>query len=52
MISGYFMGRSALMQHPFQPMRFVCRRLYRLLPALLCMIALVSAGMLWWSTAE
>ena len=47
-ISGYFMGRSALMQHPFQPMRFVCRRLYRLLPALLCMIALVSAGMLWW----
>ena len=47
-ISGYFMGRSALMQHPFQPVRFVCRRLYRLLPALLCMIALVSAGMLWW----
>ncbi|WEQ52446.1 acyltransferase [Komagataeibacter oboediens] len=47
-ISGYFMGRSALMQHPFQPVRFVCRRLYRLLPALLCMVALVSAGMLWW----
>ncbi|WP_323368357.1 acyltransferase family protein [Komagataeibacter medellinensis] len=47
-ISGYFMGRSALMQHPFQPVRFVCRRLYRLLPALVCMIALVSAGMLWW----
>ncbi|QHC36400.1 acyltransferase [Komagataeibacter xylinus] len=47
-ISGYFMGRSALMQHPFQPLRFVCRRLYRLLPALVCMIGLVSAGMLWW----
>lgn len=47
-ISGYFMGRSALMQHPFQPVRFVCRRLYRLLPALLCMIAAISAGMLWW----
>ncbi|WP_395369473.1 acyltransferase family protein [Komagataeibacter diospyri] len=47
-ISGYFMGRSALMQHPFQPVRFVCRRLYRLLPALLCMIAVTSAGMLWW----
>ncbi|GBQ27617.1 acyltransferase [Gluconacetobacter azotocaptans] len=47
-ISGYFMGRSALMQHPFKPVNFVCRRLYRLLPALLCMIALVSAGMLWW----
>ncbi|MBB2201568.1 acyltransferase family protein [Gluconacetobacter tumulisoli] len=47
-ISGYFMGRSALMQHPFKPVNFVCRRLYRLLPALLCMIMLVSAGMLWW----
>lgn len=47
-ISGYFMGRSALMQQPFQPARFVCRRLYRLLPALFCMIAIVSASMLWW----
>lgn len=47
-ISGYFMGRSALMQDPFQPARFVCRRLYRLLPALLCMVAVISAGMLWW----
>ncbi|MCE2578802.1 acyltransferase family protein [Gluconacetobacter entanii] len=47
-ISGYFMGRSALMQDPFQPARFACRRLYRLLPALLCMVAVISAGMLWW----
>ncbi|MCE2566103.1 acyltransferase [Komagataeibacter sp. FNDCF1] len=47
-ISGYLMGRSALMQHPFQPVRFVCRRLYRLLPALTVMIAVVSASMLWW----
>lgn len=47
-ISGYFMGRSAFMQHPFQPERFVLRRLYRLVPALLVMICAVSAGMLWW----
>ena len=47
-ISGYFIGRSALVQQPFQPMRFVSRRLYRLLPALFCMVAVVSASMLWW----
>lgn len=47
-ISGYFIGHSALVTQPFQPMRFICRRLYRLLPALLCMIAAISAGMLWW----
>ncbi|QEO16373.1 acyltransferase family protein [Acetobacter vaccinii] len=47
-ISGYFMGRSAFMQQPFRPERFVWRRLYRLLPALVCMVVLVSAGMLWW----
>ncbi|MBS0966262.1 MAG: acyltransferase [Acetobacter okinawensis] len=47
-ISGYFMGRSAFMQHPFRPERFVLRRLYRLVPALLVMILLVSASMLWW----
>lgn len=47
-ISGYFMGRSAFMQHPFQAERFVFRRLYRLLPALLGMVAIVSAAMLWW----
>jgi peptidoglycan/LPS O-acetylase OafA/YrhL len=47
-ISGYFMGRSALMQSPFKPLNFVCRRLYRLLPALFCMIAVVCAAMLWW----
>ncbi|MCW4581606.1 acyltransferase family protein [Gluconacetobacter entanii] len=34
-VSGYFMGRSALMQDSFQP-------------ALLCMVAAISAGMLWW----
>jgi peptidoglycan/LPS O-acetylase OafA/YrhL len=47
-ISGYFMGRSAFMQHPFRPERFVLRRLYRLVPALLVMISAVSAAMLWW----
>ncbi|WP_025812529.1 acyltransferase family protein [Komagataeibacter kakiaceti] len=47
-ISGYFIGRSALIQQPFQPMRFISRRLYRLLPALFCMVAAISAGMLWW----
>ncbi|MCI1394126.1 MAG: acyltransferase [Acetobacter peroxydans] len=47
-ISGYFMGRSAFMQHPFRPERFVLRRLYRLVPALLVMISVVSAAMLWW----
>ncbi|MFT8781805.1 MAG: acyltransferase [Acetobacter syzygii] len=47
-ISGYFMGRSAFMQHPFRPERFVLRRLYRLVPALLVMILLVCASMLWW----
>lgn len=47
-ISGYFMGRSAFMQHPFRPERFVLRRLYRLVPALLVMVSAVSAGMLWW----
>lgn len=47
-ISGYFMGRSAFMQHPFRPERFVLRRLYRLVPALLVMILIVSASMLWW----
>ncbi|WP_230975807.1 acyltransferase family protein [Acetobacter garciniae] len=47
-ISGYFMGRSAFMQHPFRPERFVWRRLYRLVPALLVMIVVVCASMLWW----
>lgn len=47
-ISGYFMGRSAFMQHPFLPERFVLRRLYRLVPALLVMILTVSGCMLWW----
>ncbi|MFS3134707.1 acyltransferase family protein [Gluconacetobacter sacchari] len=47
-ISGYFMGRSALLQSPFRPVHFMCRRLYRLLPALLCMIVAVCAAMMWW----
>ncbi|WP_338030206.1 acyltransferase family protein [Gluconacetobacter tumulicola] len=47
-ISGYFMGRSALFQVPFRPVDFICRRVYRLLPALLGMIVVVSAAMLWW----
>ncbi|MFT9015600.1 MAG: acyltransferase [Acetobacter sp.] len=47
-ISGYFMGRSAFMQHPFRAERFVWRRLYRLVPALLVMIIVVCASMLWW----
>ncbi|MFT8776085.1 MAG: acyltransferase [Gluconacetobacter liquefaciens] len=51
-ISGYFMGRSALLQSPFRPVNFVCRRLYRLLPALLCMIVVVCSGMLWWVLAS
>ncbi|GAA4486361.1 acyltransferase family protein [Gluconacetobacter asukensis] len=51
-ISGYFMGRSALLQSPFRPVNFVCRRLYRLLPALLCMIVAVCAAMLWWVLAS
>ncbi|MFW7266596.1 acyltransferase family protein [Gluconacetobacter sp. Hr-1-5] len=51
-ISGYFMGRSALLQSPFRPVNFVCRRLYRLLPALLFMIVAVCAGMLWWVLAS
>ena len=46
-ISGYFMGRSAFMQHPFRPERFVLRRLFRLVPALLGMVSAVSAGLVW-----
>lgn len=47
-ISGYFMGRSAFIQYPFNAERFILHRLYRLLPALLGMISIVSAAMFWW----
>lgn len=47
-ISGYFMGRSAFVQYPFNAERFILHRLYRLLPALLGMISIVSTAMLWW----
>ncbi|WP_308168524.1 acyltransferase family protein [Cedecea davisae] len=47
-ISGYYMSKMALMQQPFAPIRFMIRRIQRLLPALLCMVITVSALMLWW----
>lgn len=47
-ISGYFMGRSAFILYPFNAERFILHRLYRLLPALLGMIFIVSVAMLWW----
>lgn len=47
-ISGYYMSKTALMQTPFTPWVFIARRIQRLLPALLCMVIIVSLAMLWW----
>ncbi|ADO47239.1 acyltransferase family protein [[Enterobacter] lignolyticus] len=47
-ISGYYMSQTALMSASFSPWTFITHRLQRLLPALLFMVALVCAAMLWW----
>ncbi|WP_258967670.1 acyltransferase family protein [Scandinavium manionii] len=47
-ISGYYMSKTALMNTPFTPWKFVARRIQRLLPALLCMVTVVSLATLWW----
>lgn len=47
-ISGYFMSQRALLTSSFSPWHFMARRIQRLLPALLFMVTLVCAAMLWW----